>query len=265
MNIFQVDAFTDKPFKGNPAGVCILDKPRPDSWMQNLAMEMNLSETAFLLKESEGYRLRWFTPETEVSLCGHATLASAHILWEKGFLEKDQNVVFNTLSGTLVTRRIDDWIEMEFPSRQVTPGEAPESLLKVLNIRPLTVNMYSHKGSLLYLFELQSEEDVKNTTPDFRLLKSEDAKVVMITSRSKSEEYDFVSRFFAPAVGIDEDPVTGSAHCYLAPYWAGKLNKTELVGFQASKRTGVIFCRVSGEHVYIRGKAITVFEGELKV
>lgn len=263
--IFQVDAFTDKPFRGNPAGVCLLEDPQSDSWMQDIAMEMNLSETAFLLKIKEGFSLRWFTPKTEVSLCGHATLASAHILWEEGILRLEEEAIFLTKSGKLVASNKDNGIEMDFPSMSVQDADAPNSLIGALKIKPSYIGRYLCSSGASYLIEVESEDVVKNMNPDFGKLRFEDAKAIIVTSISESSDYDFISRFFAPALGIDEDPVTGSAHCCLAPYWAPKLQKNELVGYQASKRSGVVHCRVSGNRVFLKGKAITIFKGELNI
>ena len=263
--IFQVDAFTDRPFRGNPAGVCLLENARSDSWMQDIAVEMNVSETAFLLEIQEGFSLRWFTPKTEVSLCGHATLASAHVLWEEQILKPQEEAIFDTKSGKLVARKKGGWIEMDFPSGSVRAADAPKSLTKALNITPSHISRCVHSDGLLYLIEVESEDRVKNLDPDFNMLRSEDARAIIVTSIAKSGDYDFVSRFFAPAVGITEDPVTGSAHCYLAPYWADKLQKKELVGYQASRRSGVVHCRLSGDRVFLKGKAITILKGELEI
>jgi len=263
--IFQVDAFTDKPFTGNPAAVCLLENPQSDSWMQGMAMEMNLSETAFLLKIQEGFSLKWFTPKTEVSLCGHATLASAHILWEEEILKREEDAIFHTKSGKLVASKKDNGIEMDFPSMSVEGADAPKSLIRALKIKPSYIGRYVLSSGASYLIEVESEDIVRNMDPDFGKLRFEDAKAIIVTSISESSDYDFISRFFAPALGIDEDPVTGSAHCYLAPYWASKLQKNELVGYQVSKRSGVVHCRVSGNRVFLRGKAVTVFKGELNI
>ena len=265
MKIFQVDAFADKPLRGNPAGVCLLENAQSDSWMQGVAMEMNLSETAFLLRTQEEFSLRWLTPKTEVSLCGHATLASAHVLWEEQILRTEEEAIFNTRSGRLIASRKDDWIEMDFPSRSVQPADAPKSLIEALKVKPSNISQHIHSSGILYLIEVESEDMVKNLDPDFNALQPGNARAMMVTSISKSGDYDFVSRFFAPAVGINEDPVTGSAHCYLAPYWANKLQKKELVGYQASKRGGIIHCRPSGDRVFLKGKAVTIFKGELKI
>jgi len=257
--IFQVDAFTDKPFAGNPAGVCILSEPRDESWMQNVAREMNLSETAFLLKEQDGFNLRWFTPAVEVDLCGHATLASAHILWEAGYLKPEEQARFNTCSGLLTSERQDDCIEMNVPATPEEPAEAPADLIEALGVPAA----YVGKNRFDYLVEVDSEEVVRNMQPDFTLLAKVSARGIMVTSIPSTQDYDFVSRFFAPQVGINEDPVTGSAHCCLGPYWNKRLEKNEFVACQASARGGIMRVRVDGDRVYLGGQAVTVLRGEL--
>lgn len=259
IEIFQVDAFTDKPFSGNPAAVCVLDEPAKEEWMQNVAAEMNVSETAFLHPEGDGYRLRWFTPTTEVELCGHATLASAHILWETGMLGRDETAEFHTLSGVLTAKRRGDLIELDFPSEPETEAEASAGLLESLGIKPL----YVGKNRLDYIVEVESEEIVRNLRPDFSVLKKVPARGVMVTSVSDSAEYNFVSRFFGPAAGIDEDSATGSAHCCLGPYWEKRLGKSEFVAYQASPRGGVVHVSVKGDRVLIAGRAVTVMRAEL--
>lgn len=259
MKIYQVDAFTEKPFSGNPAGVCILNEELDRKLMQNIAREMNLSETAFLVKENEGYNLRWFTPDTEVDLCGHATLASAHILWETGHLKEDREAKFFTRSGLLTARMSEGWIELNFPAVPEEKAEPPEELLEALGVEAT----YVGKSKFDYLVEVESEELVKTVKPDFMKLLKVPARGIIVTS--KSRKYDFVSRFFAPAVGVWEDPVTGSAHCCLGPYWQKKLNKDEFVAYQASERSGVLKVKVTGDRVLISGKAATVLEGELLI
>ncbi len=258
MTIYQVDAFTDKPFCGNPAAVCIMDKLQDEDWMQNVAREMNLSETAFLNKQVEGYNLRWFTPAVEVELCGHATLASAHILWEIGLLKPGEQAIFNTLSGTLTANRNGKWIEMNFPAKVEEQALAPNGLTEALGVAV----KYVGKNQFDYLVEVESEEIVRNIKPDFDLLLSVDARGVIVTSVADSSEYDFVSRFFAPNVGVSEDPVTGSAHCCLSPFWSKRLGEDELVGYQASARGGVVKVRYAGDRVFLGGQAVTVLRGE---
>jgi PhzF family phenazine biosynthesis protein len=257
--IFHVDAFTDKPFGGNPAAVCILSEARDAPWMQNVAQEMNLSETAFLFRQVDGFNLRWFTPAVEVDLCGHATLASAHVLWEAGYLKPEQQARFSTASGLLTADRKDGWIELDFPAEPESQATAPSGLPKALGVAPT----YVGRNRFDYLVEVDSEETVRCMKPDLALLAEIQARGVIVTSRAVSEGYDFVSRFFAPRAGINEDPVTGSAHCCLGPFWGARLGKSEFVAFQASARGGVVRVRMSGQRVYLGGQAVTVLNGEL--
>jgi PhzF family phenazine biosynthesis protein len=265
MKIYQVDAFTDQPFRGNPACVCMLDGSRSDAWMQSLAHEMNLSETAFPLRREHGFDLRWFTPKSEVGLCGHATLATAHILWEEQYVRPEEAVPFSTKSGLLTARRDGEWIELDFPARTVADADGNPALNRVLGITPRYTSKSSSPRGDLYLLEVESEEVVRAIAPDFAAVAASGARSVIVTACSATAGYDFVSRFFAPAIGINEDPVTGSAHCYLAPYWGAKLGKKTLVGLQVSARTGIVGCNWNGDRVILRGKAVTVFRGELLV
>ncbi|MEQ9619321.1 MAG: PhzF family phenazine biosynthesis protein [Deltaproteobacteria bacterium] len=257
IEIFQVDAFAEKPFTGNPAAVCILERPADPVWMQKLAAEMNLSETAFLSPRGGGFNLRWFTPTTEVELCGHATLAAAHVLWESGCLEPDKRAEFYTESGVLTASKTGKLIELDFPSEPETEIRTLPLLEEALGIDA----RYVGKNRFDYLMEAGSEEIVRKLDPDFNLLREIPARGVIVTSVSGSPEYDIVSRFFAPASGIDEDPVTGSAHCCLGPYWMKKLGKKEFTAFQASPRGGVVHVRVNGGRVVLGGKAVIVFKG----
>jgi PhzF family phenazine biosynthesis protein len=225
--------------------------------MQNVAAEMNLAETAFLHPQNDGYALRWFTPVIEVALCGHATLASAHVLWEKGYLKPGEQARFHTKSGLLTADQADDWIELDFPATPNEPTEPPMQLLEALGVQPL----YVGRNKFDYLVEVESEEVLRAVNPDHALLRRLPVRGVIVTSRGR--EFDFVSRFFAPGSGIDEDPVTGSAHCALTPYWAAKLGKTEMTAFQASRRGGVVKVRLAGNRVRLIGQAVTVLEGEL--
>jgi len=258
-SIIQVDAFTDRPFTGNPAAVCVLPGPRDEAWMQHVAREMNLSETAFLYREGDGFRLRWFTPAVEVDLCGHATLASAHVLWEEGHLAPEEPARFYTRSGLLTAERKGDWIELDFPAEPEEAATAPPELIQALGVTP----KYVGRNRFDFLIEVESEEIVRNLAPDFGLLRTVPMRGVMVTSRADSAPYDFVSRFFAPGAGVDEDPVTGSAHCCLGPFWQERLGKDEFVAYQASPRGGVVRVRVVGERVYLAGQAVTVLRGEL--
>jgi len=257
--IYQVDSFTARPFAGNPAAVCILPAPASDAWMRDVTREMNLSETAFLVPKESEFNLRWFTPKMEVELCGHATLASAHVLWETGVLAPDKQARFHTLSGLLTAERKGEWIELDFPAKPEEPAKPWDELLTGLGITP----RYVGKSQFDYLVEADSEEAVRKIDPDFTLLKRTKARGVIVTARAEGGEFDFVSRFFAPAAGVDEDPVTGSAHCVLAPFWAKRLGKTEFVAFQASVRGGVVRVRLEGKRVKLGGQAVTVMRGEL--
>jgi len=257
--IVQVDAFTAVPYAGNPAAVCVMNEPREDGWMQRIAMEMNLSETAFLTPEQDGYRLRWFTPKAEVDLCGHATLASAHVLWEDRHLPPERAAVFYTRSGRLGATRQGNWITLDFPAKNSAPAEPAAGLVDALGVKPVAIG----RNAWDYIVEVANARDVLDATPDLRGLRQVACRGVILTSRSDSAEHDFISRFFAPAVGVDEDPVTGSAHCCLAPYWAERIGRTELVGFQASARGGVVRVRLHGDRVFLSGQAVTVMRGEL--
>ena len=257
--IIQVDAFTNKPFAGNPAAVCVLQEARDEQWMQQVAQEMNLAETAFLVARKDGYNLRWFTPLVEVDLCGHATLASAHVLWETGQLAAGSQARFYTRSGLLTAEQQGEWIELNFPVKSEQEVDEPAHLVQALGVP----TQYIGKNEFDYLVEVDSEEVVRNIRPNFSLLKTVPARGVIVTSRASTEGYDFVSRFFGPQVGVDEDPVTGSAHSCLAPYWGKKLGKDTMVGYQASTRGGIVRVRLDGERVLIGGQAVTVFRGEL--
>lgn len=257
--IFQVDAFTDKPFTGNPAAVCMLSEPADDRWMQQVATEMNLSETAFLVEQNDGFQLRWFTPAVEVELCGHATLASAHILWEQGVLASDSPARFHTRSGLLSAVHKGAWIEMDFPAEPETQAEFPEDIIEAFGVQA----RYVGKNRFDFLLEFESAETIRKMTPNFSLLNPVSSRGFIVTSPSDSDQYDFISRFFAPAAGINEDPVTGSAHCCLGVYWAKKLGTNELIGYQASKRGGVVKVRVGDGRVYLSGQAITVMRATL--
>jgi len=259
--IFQVDAFAEEPFKGNPAGVCLLPAPADASWMQNVAAEMNVAETAFPLAEGDGFRLRWFTPKVEVKLCGHATLATAHVLWETGILGSGREARFQTLSGLLTARRDGALIELDFPARPPLPKppEWADAVVGALGIKPVYIGMSAED----VLFEAADEDAVRSIKPDFATLRSLPARGVIVTSRSSDKRFDFVSRFFAPAVGVDEDPVTGSSHTVLVPYWAKRLGRTSFTATQASARGGVLYLRLDGDRVRITGSAVTVIRGEI--
>jgi PhzF family phenazine biosynthesis protein len=257
--LFQVDAFTDRPFRGNPAGVCLLDSPKAADWMQSVAAEMNLAETAFLSARGGDLDLRWFTPTVEVDLCGHATLATAHVLWEEGRLAPGAEAAFHTKSGRLSARRAGSLIEMDFPSDPPRPADAPAGLDEMLGVRAVSVG----RGKFDLLVELESEDAVRAAAPDLGRVRTIPVRGVIVTARSSGGESDFVSRFFAPQSGVDEDPVTGSAHCCLAPFWSAKLGKERMTGYQASKRGGTVRLRVAGDRVILGGAAVTVFRGTL--
>ncbi|MGE5849274.1 MAG: PhzF family phenazine biosynthesis protein [Candidatus Methylomirabilota bacterium] len=259
LKIFQVDAFTDRPFAGNPAAVCILLEPRDAAWMQSVAAEMNLAETAFLLQQGDVFNLRWFTPTIEVDLCGHATLASAHVLWEAGYLKPDQPARFSTRSGLLTCERKGKWIAMDFPAEPDEKTSPPPGLEKALGVRA----SYVGKNRFDYVLEIDSEDTVRRLRPDLTLLEKIPTRGFIVTSRASSPGYDFVSRFFAPGAGIPEDPVTGSAHCCLGPFWRTRLHKDEFVAYQASPRGGVVRVRLAGSRVFLGGQAVTVLRGEL--
>lgn len=261
MKIYQVDSFAEKMFEGNPAGVCLLQGPAPERWMQDVAMEMNLAETAFLHREGEGWNLRWFTPAVEVDLCGHATLASAHILWETGGLPEGREAVFFTKSGRLSASRAGGLIWLNFPVEEDRPCELPEAVKAAL---PGAEILYCGRNRMDYIAELSSEEAVRKLDPDLNALKALGCRGVIFTSRAATSGVDFVSRFFAPGAGIPEDPVTGSAHCCLGPYWQRKLGKSVFSALQVSKRGGKVQVEVKGDRALIGGKAVTVFEAELK-
>jgi len=259
--ILQVDAFTNTPFSGNPAAVCVLTEPQSDDWMQQVAAEMNLSETAFLRPHEDGYALRWFTPTTEVPLCGHATLASAHVLWSEGYLSLEQPARFHTQSGLLTATRHKDWIELNFPAATYTPVPVPEKLPQALGIPVQSVQV----TDLGYLVEVDSADRVKQMQPDLGLLANLERPNAIITSLAKPESrFDIVSRFFAPGLGIPEDPVTGAAHCVLGPYWCRRLQQDTLLAYQASRRGGVVKVAYEGsDRVALSGQAVTVFRAEM--
>jgi PhzF family phenazine biosynthesis protein len=266
LDLYQVDAFTDRPFGGNPAAVCPLPEPRPAEWMQRVALEMNLSETAFLQPAAEGgWNLRWFTPAAEVELCGHATLASAHVLWESGRLAPGEMARFHTRSGLLTAEQRDGAIELDFPARTAEAVEPPPGLADALGLSLDLAPVYVGKSRYDYLLEAPSEEVVRNAQPDFGRLRTLPVRGVILTAQAAEGPYDFVSRFFAPGVGVDEDPVTGSAHCTLTPFWAARLGKTEMLAWQASPRGGAVRVRLEGDRVKLGGRAVTVLRGQLLV
>lgn len=259
VEICVVDAFASEKFRGNPAAICFLEAPATDAWRQAVAAEMNLSETAFLEPHAEGWSLRWFTPSTEVALCGHATLASAHALWESGRAPALQPISFFTRrSGTLVCSQSGTEIRMDFPSCPAVQESAPEGLLEALGCDMRWVG----RTEFDYLIEVANEAVVRSLKPDFRALAELPVRGFIVTAPSTAP-FDFVSRFFAPAAGVPEDPVTGSAHCSLSPYWAARLGRTRLNGWQASARGGAVGVELNGNRVQLSGKAVTVWRGKL--
>ncbi|MBA3647315.1 MAG: PhzF family phenazine biosynthesis protein [Chitinophagales bacterium] len=258
LKMFQVDAFTDHLFGGNPAAVIPLDKWVPKELMQKIAAENNLSETAFYVPTNDGFDLRWFTPGTEVNLCGHATLAAAHVLFHHQNY-KNPEIKFFSNSGLLTVKKENDWLTLNFPMDNLTEVEPPAVLFDAFNLKPLS----TFKGKENYLVVLHSQEEVINASPNLKLLKQLHSLGVIITA--KGNDVDFVSRFFAPNAGIDEDPVTGSAHTSLTPFWANELKKNELTALQVSKRGGYLLCRLYNERVLISGKAVTFFVGEIEI
>jgi len=262
IRIVQVDAFTNRPFGGNPAAVCVLPEAPSDQWMRDVAREMNLSETAFLVKQADGYNLRWFTPAVEVDLCGHATVASAHVLWQDGHLPEGVQARFHTRSGLLTADRRGDWIELDFPAKIAAACDAPEELLPALGVAKAR---FTGKNAFDYFVEIESDNELRELKPDHSRLGKLPVRGVIVTARSSAPEYDFLSRFFAPGSGIDEDPVTGSAHTALGPYWAQILGKTEMTAYQASARGGVVRVSLKGDRVLLVGQAVTVMTADLLV
>jgi PhzF family phenazine biosynthesis protein len=258
--IVQVDAFTAVPFHGNPAAVCVLERTRPDTWMAAVAREMNLAETAFLERRGDGWSLRWFSPVVEVDLCGHATLASAHVLWEAGHASADDVLRFTTKSGVLTARREADGIVLDFPAEPATETAAAAGLLDALGI---TAPVEVARNRVDWLVLLPDATAVRNVRPDFGALARIETRGVMVTAAADDGEHDFISRWFGPLVGVEEDHVTGSAHCCLGPWWGERLGRDELRGYQASARGGTVRVRMRGERVELVGQAVTVLRGEL--
>jgi PhzF family phenazine biosynthesis protein len=258
--LFHVDAFTDQSFAGNPAAICLMTRWPEDRWLQLVAREMNLSETAFLVPNASGFDLRWFTPAIEVDLCGHATLASAHVLWHQGLVNGSE-IRFSSRSGLLTALRNGEELQLDFPLKPEKPAEAPSGLLEALGAKA----KYTGKNQFDYLVELESESALRGLTPDFRSLAKVEARGLIVTSRSDDSRYDFVSRFFAPAVGVDEDPATGSSHCCLGGFWSKRLGKSNFLAYQASARGAVIRVQVNNDRVLLGGKAVIIAKGELQI
>jgi PhzF family phenazine biosynthesis protein len=260
--IYQVDAFTAEPFKGNPAGVCIMQKEPSEYWMQNVAAEMNLSETAFIVKEGEKFKIRFFTPESEIPLCGHATLSSAHIMFETGLVSDDSTIIFDSGAGDLFVRKSGNWIIMNFPAYEIEPMQIPSTAVKLIGIHPEELYRTSHGWTLALL---HNEEDVRNLKPDFVHMKDSPFGDLIVTAPSEDTNFDFCVRCFAPALGINEDPVTGSAHSALTPFWSKKTGRHEFISRQVSKRSGILKVALKGDRVEISGQARTIFIAELLV
>ena len=260
--IYQVDAFTAEPFKGNPAGVCLLEKEMPKKWMQNIAMEMNLSETAFILGGESKFKIRFFSPETEIPLCGHATLSSGHILYETGIVNDNKEILFDSRAGNLIVRKSGNWIIMNFPAYDVEQMQIPDSAEKIIGIRPVEIYRTSHGWTMVLL---HNEEDVRNLKPDFARMKDSPFGDLIVTAPSEDTNFDFCVRCFAPALGINEDPVTGSAHCALTPFWHKKTGRSEFLSRQVSQRGGILKVAHKNDRVEISGHAKTIFRGELFV
>jgi PhzF family phenazine biosynthesis protein len=261
MKLLQIDAFTSEPFRGNPAAVCFLDRERNERWMQDAAAEMHLSATAYLVRAADGYSLRWFTPTIEVPLCGHGTLASAHALWEEGAIAPNESARFHTKSGLLTAERKGELIELDFPAVREERFDPPAGLLESLGVSD---PIYVGRNKLDFLVEVSSEDTLRGLTPDHGQLRKVPVRGVIVTARASTPDLDFVSRFFAPGSGIDEDPVTGSAHCCLTPYWSARLGKMEMRAYQASRRGGTVHVRLDGDRVKLGGQAVTVLRGELQ-
>ena len=268
---FQIDAFATRPFSGNPAAVCLLDEEADPTWMQSVAAEMNLSETAFVRPEGDEFGLRWFTPTTEVKLCGHATLAASHALWEAQRVPSTDPVRYATRSGDLVARRDDAGIEIDLPALVSTDAKFPADLRRAYGVDPIACReLPASCGDERYLVELASAADVRAVAPDFGFLRAANAPNVIVTARGDEptgdgERFDIVSRYFAPSIGIDEDPATGAAHCVLAPYWCDKIGRKQLRAYQASARGGVLDVGLDGDRVFLRGGTVTIIAGALRV
>lgn len=260
--IYHVDAFTTEAFKGNPAGVCILDSEPSVTWMQNIAMELNLSETAFVFPGIESRTIRFFTPETEVPLCGHATLSAGHIMYERDKIPPDQEISLLSKAGELKIRKDGEWITLNFPSYPVKQVPVPPELMQLIGVKPLEFYKSSFGWTLALI---DNEQIIRNMKPDFRIMKNSEYGDLIVTAKSEESGFDFCVRCFAPALGIDEDPVTGSAHCALVPFWHMKTGKNAFISHQISKRSGVLRVAMKGDRVEISGQAKTILKAELLV
>ncbi len=264
IKIYHVDTFADSPFTGNPAAVCLMEEPKDETWMQQVAFEQKLSETAFVYRQEKDFLLRWFTPVMEVDLCGHATLATAHILWQQGILPTSEKAQFITKSGLLTAKRDGDLIELDFPILETIPVTLSEEFTHALGLANM-VPKYVGKYGAKHLIEVDSDETIKALKPDFQALSRLPGRGVCVTALSTSTEYDIISRYFAPWAGVNEDPVTGTAHCCLGPFWGRRLGKNRLKGYQASERGGIVYMNLQGNRIGIAGHAITTMSGECLV
>jgi PhzF family phenazine biosynthesis protein len=256
---FHVDAFADRPFTGNPAAVCLLDAPADAEWMRKAASETNLSETAFVVPIGGGFNLRWFTPAIEVDLCGHGTLAAAHVLWESGRLAEGDTARFETRSGWLSATRDSGWITLDFPALAVSPGPVPDAVVAATGLEPVFTGTCGPK----WVVEVAGEDSLRAARPDFARLRTVPGRALMITAASApGHGADYVCRYFAPWAGVDEDPVTGSAHCALGPFWAARLGRRALSALQVSPRGGSLRVAADGDRVRLSGQAVTVVEGK---
>jgi PhzF family phenazine biosynthesis protein len=260
--IYQVDAFTSEPFKGNPAGVCILDREPSVGWMQNIAMEMNLSETAFVFPGENSRIIRFYTPESEIQLCGHATLSASHILYESGISKSGEKIRLLSKAGELFIRQEGDWITMNFPAYPLEEMVITPRFEELTGVLPSELYRSGYGWTLALL---NTEEEVRNLRPSFSRMKNSEFGDLIVTAPSSDPEFDFCVRCFAPALGIDEDPVTGSAHCALVPFWHKKTKKTKFLSHQVSKRSGILKVTYIEDRVEISGKAITIFKADLYV
>jgi PhzF family phenazine biosynthesis protein len=260
--IYQVDAFTIESFKGNPAGVCILENDMPEKWMQNVAAEMNLSETAFIIPDKSYFRIRFFSPQAEIPLCGHATLSSSHILYETGIVPREKEIKFLSKVGELVIRSEGSWVTMNFPAYGLSQIEIPDIIESIIGIRPAELHKTAHGWTFVLL---RNENEVISLKPDFKLMKNSGFGDMIVTAPSDDKSYDFCVRCFAPALGIDEDPVTGSAHCALVPFWHSRTGRKKFISHQVSKRGGVLKVELKDERVEISGQALTIMKAELFV
>jgi PhzF family phenazine biosynthesis protein len=260
--IYQVDAFTEIPFKGNPAGVMFLEAFPSETWMQNMAAEMNVSETAFVVADAMHYEIKYFSPTMEIPLCGHATLATAHVMYEQGIVALDEDITFNAKGGVLKITYTEGALEMALPRNEFSEIEIPENFEAILGFAPVAT--YEAQGWVIAV--ANNEAHIEACVPDFTAFKANGLDKLMITAEATvASKADFVVRCFAPIAGIDEDPVTGSAHCALTPLWAERLGKTKLISHQISKRGGILEVTLEAHTVLIKGKALTVFEAQLNI